>query len=40
MPPCTEKALPDKDAADIWAYVKTLPESPSAKDIPLLKEFR
>jgi mono/diheme cytochrome c family protein len=40
MPPYTEKTLPDKDAADIWAYVKTLPESPNAKDIPLLKEFR
>src|SRR5438105_4496596 len=40
MPPYTAKALPDADLGDIWAYIRTLPESPAAKDIPLLKEIQ
>lgn len=38
MPPYTPKVLSDAQLADVWAYVKTLPESPPARDIPLLKE--
>ena len=35
MPPYTAKVLPDSDVADIYAYLKSLPEPP--KNIPLLK---
>ncbi len=35
MPPYTAKVLPDADVADIFAYLKSLPEPP--KNIPLLK---
>jgi mono/diheme cytochrome c family protein len=38
MPPYTAKVLSDTQLADIWAYVKTLPQSPAAKDIPLLNQ--
>lgn len=38
MPPYTEKTVPDKDLADIYAYLKSLPEPPKEKDIPLLNE--
>jgi mono/diheme cytochrome c family protein len=36
MPPYTSKALPDSDAADIYAYLKSIPMPPKGKDIPLL----
>ena len=36
MPPYTAKVVPDAELADIWAYLQTLPRSPSPKDIPLL----
>jgi ubiquinol-cytochrome c reductase cytochrome c subunit len=36
MPPYTAKVLSDQQAADLWAYVKSMPESPSADKIPLL----
>jgi len=36
MPPYTAKVLSDAQLADVWAYVKSLPESPLAKSIPLL----
>jgi mono/diheme cytochrome c family protein len=38
MPAYTEKVLPDKDAADLIAYVLSLSQgpAPSGKDIPLL----
>lgn len=36
MPPYTVKVLSDAQLADVWAYVKSLPESPPAKSIPLL----
>lgn len=39
MPPYSEKNLPDAQLADIWAYLKTLPDSPAAKDIPLLQQI-
>ena len=39
MPPYTAKAVPDSNLADIFAYLQTLPRSPSAKEIPLLIEI-
>jgi len=36
MPAYTTKTVPEQDLTDIYAYVKTLPESPSAKSIPVL----
>jgi mono/diheme cytochrome c family protein len=36
MPPYTEKVLSDDRAADLWAYIKSMPESPPAASIPLL----
>ncbi|MGH9716384.1 MAG: c-type cytochrome [Candidatus Acidiferrales bacterium] len=38
MPPYTAKVVSDHDLADIHAYLKTLPEPPKEKDIPLLNE--
>jgi len=38
MPPYTSKVVSDRDLADIYAFLKTLPESPKAKDIPLLNQ--
>ena len=39
MPPYTARAVPDAHLADIFAYLQTLPRSPSAKDIPLLTQI-
>jgi mono/diheme cytochrome c family protein len=36
MPPYVEAALPDKDVADIFAFVESLPPPPDVKSIPLL----
>jgi mono/diheme cytochrome c family protein len=36
MPPYTEKVLSDVQLADLFAYVKSLPASPAADQIPLL----
>lgn len=36
MPPYSTQLLSDAQLADIWAYIKSLPVSPEAKDIPLL----
>src|SRR5437879_13587676 len=36
MPPYTEKILSDAQLADLFAYIKSLPVSPAAKDLPLL----
>jgi len=38
MPPYTVKAVPDKDLADIYAYLKSIPMPPKGKDIPLLNK--
>ena len=38
MPPYTAKAVPDKDVADIFAYLKSIPMPPKGKDIPLLNK--
>lgn len=39
MPPYAATAVPDRDLADIWAYLQTLPKSPAAKDIALLNQI-
>ena len=39
MPPYSEKVLTDSQAADLFAYIKSLPASPSADQIPLLKRI-
>ena len=36
MPPYTDKVLSDAQLADLFAYIKSLPTSPSADQIPLL----
>ncbi len=39
MPSYSAKVISDAQLADIWTYIKTLPESPAAKDIPLLNQI-
>ena len=39
MPTYSTKLLTDAQLADVWAYLKSLPPSPDAKDIPLLSEI-
>ena len=39
MPSYSSKVLPDEKLADIYAYIKTLPVSPDAKNIPLIQEL-
>jgi len=39
MSPYSEKNLTDAQVANIWAYLKTLPDAPPAKDIPLLQQI-
>jgi mono/diheme cytochrome c family protein len=39
MPPYTEKVLSDAQAADLFAYIKLLPASPAADQIPLLSRI-
>jgi mono/diheme cytochrome c family protein len=38
MPPYTEKTVSDQDLSDIYAYLKSLPEPPNEKNIPLLNQ--
>ena len=38
MPAYAESVLSDKDAADIYAFVRSLPGRRSAKDVPLLNQ--
>jgi len=37
MPPYTIKSIPDKDLADIYAFLQSLPAPPSADSISSLK---
>jgi ubiquinol-cytochrome c reductase cytochrome c subunit len=37
MPPYTTKVVSEQQAADIYAYLQSLPKPPSADSIPLLK---
>jgi mono/diheme cytochrome c family protein len=39
MPPYTEKVLSDAQLADVFAYIKSLPVSPEADQIPLLSRI-
>ncbi len=40
MPPYTAKVMPDQELADIYAYIKSLPDSEKkAKDIPILNDL-
>jgi ubiquinol-cytochrome c reductase cytochrome c subunit len=36
MPPYTSKVISDQELADIYAFLKSIPGTPSAKSIPLL----
>jgi len=36
MPPFRAKVMSDQELADVYAYIKTIPEPKPAKDIPLL----
>jgi mono/diheme cytochrome c family protein len=38
MPPYTEKVLSGQGLADIYAFLKSLPQPPKAKDLPQLRE--
>lgn len=40
MPPYSAKVITDAQLTDVWAYLKTLPDSPPAKDIPLLQQIK
>ena len=31
-------AKADQEVADVWSYIKTFPEPPSAKSIPILNQ--
>lgn len=39
MPPYTATVMSDAQLADVWAYIKTIPESPPARSIPLLSQM-
>ena len=38
MPPLTAKVVSDAELADIYAFLKTIPEPKPVKDIPLLNQ--
>jgi mono/diheme cytochrome c family protein len=38
MPPFSEKILSGEDLADIYAYLRSIPNPPAVNDIPLLKQ--
>ena len=40
MPAYIDKVVSDAEAADIWAYMKSMPTPKPAKDIPLLNELK
>ena len=40
MPPYSEKVLSDAQLTDVWAYLKTLPDAPQAKDIKVLQDIK
>ena len=39
MPAYREKVMSNAELADVYAYIKSIPESPAAKDIPLLSQL-
>jgi ubiquinol-cytochrome c reductase cytochrome c subunit len=38
MPPYVASVLPDRDVADIYAYIASLPPPPDLKSIPILNQ--
>ena len=38
MPTFTAKVISDADLTDMWAYLKSIPDPPAVKDIPLLNQ--
>ena len=40
MPSYSTKVLTDAQLGDVYAYIKTLPNAPAAKDIPALEQFK
>lgn len=38
MPPFRAKVMSDRELADVYAYIKSIPEPKPAKDIPLLNQ--
>ena len=40
MPAFTDKILTDQELADIFAYVRSLPQAKAVKDIPLLEQLK
>jgi mono/diheme cytochrome c family protein len=38
MPPYTSKVISDKELADVFAFLHSLPKPPDVKNIPLMKE--
>src|SRR3989454_8263902 len=38
MPPYTAKVMSDKEAADVYAYLLTIPAPPGVNTIPILKQ--
>ncbi len=36
MPVYTSKVMSDAELTDVWAYLKSIPPAPAAKDIPIL----
>ena len=39
MPTYSAKLIPDQEAADLYAYIKTFKKPVEAKDIPLLNQI-
>jgi mono/diheme cytochrome c family protein len=39
MPAYREQVMSNAELADVYAYIKSIPESPAAKDIPLLSQL-
>ena len=39
MPAYREKVMSDAQLTDVYAYIKSIPESPAAKSIPLLSQL-
>jgi mono/diheme cytochrome c family protein len=37
MPPYTAKVMPDRDLADVYAFLSSLPQPPAVESIPLLR---
>jgi mono/diheme cytochrome c family protein len=40
MPSYSPKVLSDAQLGEIWNYIKTLPDSPEAKDIKLIQDIK